>query len=63
VHLALGVTADTSVVTTEGNGLLVFKYVSKELLGLAQRHSSEVVGSLSGVLEVNAQVGATGGSG
>jgi hypothetical protein len=60
VHLGLGVTANSTLEATEGNHLLVLLDVLKELLGLAERHALDVVGSLTGVLEVNTEIRAAG---
>lgn len=56
----LGATAHTTVEAAEGNRLLVLHDVLEELLGLGQLHALDGHSGLSGVLEMNAQVFASG---
>ena len=55
--MALGVTTDRSVVSTERNHVLVGDHVVEVLLGLHQGHSLDGSTHLMSVLEVDGQVG------
>ena len=55
--MALGVTADRSVVSAERNHVLVGDHVVEVLLGLHQGHSLDGSTHLVSVLEVDGQVG------
>ena len=59
-HMALSVTANGSIVSTEGNGVLVGNNVVEVLLSLHQGHSLDGSTDLVSVLEVNGQVRTTG---
>lgn len=56
-QVALGVTTDRSVVSTERNHVLVGDHVVEVLLGLHQGHSLDGSTHLMSVLEVDGQVG------
>ena len=58
-HMALSVTANGSVVSAEGNGVLVGNNVVEVLLSLHQGHSLDGSANLVSILEVNSQVRAT----
>ena len=58
-HMALGMTANGSVVSAEGNGVLVGNNVVEVLLSLHQGHSLDGSTDLVSVLEVNGQVRTT----
>ena len=59
-HMALSVTTNGSVVSAEGNGVLVGNNVVEVLLSLHQGHSLNGSTDLVSVLEVNGQVRTTG---
>ena len=57
--LGLSSAADTTVEAAEGDGLLVLLDVLEVSEGLLQLHAGDGGSDLTGVLEVNAEVGAT----
>ena len=57
--MTLGMTTNTTVVTSEGDGLLVGNNVVKILFSLDQRHVSNGTTDFTSVLEVDSEVGTT----
>lgn len=57
--LALGLTTDASVETTEWDDFLLNNDVLEETLGTAKRHSLDGLSGLSGVLEVHPEIAAS----
>ena len=57
-YLGLGVAANSSHEPPEGDDLLVSDHVLQILGGAVQGHGFDGLGCLTGVLEVNPQVGA-----
>ena len=58
-EMTLGVTTNTTVVASEGNGTLVGNNVVEILLSLDQRHVSDGTTDFTSVLEVDSEVGTT----
>ena len=59
-HMALSMATNGSVISAEGNGVLVGNNVVEVFLSLHQGHSLDGSTDLVSVLEVNGQVGTTG---
>ena len=57
--MTLGMTTNTTVVTSEGDSLLVGNNVVKILLSLDQRHVSNGTTDFTSILEVDSEVGTT----
>ena len=57
-RLRLGSATNTAVEATERNGLLVLLNILEVSQGLGQLHARDGSGDLTGVLEVNTEVGA-----
>ena len=57
--MTLGMTTNTTVVTSKGDGLLVGNNVVKILFSLDQRHVSNGTTHFTSVLEVDCEVGTT----
>ena len=55
--MTLGMTTNTTVVTSEGDGLLVGNNVVKILFSLDQRHVSNGTTDFTSILEVDSEVG------
>lgn len=58
--LGLGVSADTTVVSSEGNGLLVTNHILKESDCLSVTQTTDRGSSFPGVFEVHTEIGTPG---